>query len=408
MRKKEGMGVAVARIGIEICTVFGYSLNTIRFRPWSALVLVGTMAGAGAVSVTIFAVGDGIRSALTQDGSGDVAVLLSAGARLEMESRLERNVTMQLTTLTDGSGAGSRVIGASSPEVVAVISQVRKGSDQAANLALRGVTAAAFPLRDGFRIESGRSLVLGTDEAIVGYGATQTFRGLDVGAVVPLGQRRLTVVGVFSAGGGPAESEIWTSASRVQSIFGMGSAVHSVRLRLRSPDDFWDLEGDTLAMPGIGVTVKREAEFMETQARIMETFVRGFGWVTVAIMGAVTALIIMNTMFGAVAARYREVGTLRALGFGRTAVAISVAGEAGVLAALGSIAGSLVAWVLFDGVYASTMNVASLSQVAFAFEVSAETVRRAAVSAILLGSFGGLVPAVHAVRRPLTDVLRTS
>ncbi len=54
-------------------------------------------------------------------------------------------------------------------------------------------------------------------------------------------------------------------------------------------------------------------------------------------------------MYAAVRARTREIGTLRALGFGATPVTVSVLLEAMVLALLGAALGALAAWLVFDG-----------------------------------------------------------
>ena len=85
-------------------------------------------------------------------------------------------------------------------------------------------------------------------------------------------------------------------------------------------------------------------------------------------------------MYSAVAARTREIATLRALGFGSTPVVVSVLVEALLLSLIGGAIGGLLAWAGFDGYQTATMNWQSFSQVAFAFAVTPALLRAGARS----------------------------
>ena len=74
-------------------------------------------------------------------------------------------------------------------------------------------------------------------------------------------------------------------------------------------------------------------------------------------------------MYTAVASRTHEIATLRALGFNTISVLVSVLAESLALAALGGLAGGLLAYAAFNGYQTSTMNFQTFSQVAFAFAV---------------------------------------
>ncbi|MGZ5545855.1 MAG: ABC transporter permease, partial [Limisphaerales bacterium] len=111
-------------------------------------------------------------------------------------------------------------------------------------------------------------------------------------------------------------------------------------------------------------------------------------------------------MYSAVAARTREIATLRALGFGTAPVIISVLIESLALALLGGIIGGTVAYLMFDGYQAATMNFQSFSQVAFAFAVTPELLVQGAVFAAIIGFFGGLFPAIRAARMQIAPALR--
>jgi putative ABC transport system permease protein len=119
-----------------------------------------------------------------------------------------------------------------------------------------------------------------------------------------------------------------------------------------------------------------------------------------AVFGAV------NTMYSAVAGRTREIATLRALGFGRSPVVVSVLVESLVLSLVGGAIGGLLAWAAFDGYQTATMNWQSFSQVAFAFAVTPSLLIQGLTYAAIMGLFGGLLPAIRAARLPVVTALR--
>jgi len=114
----------------------------------------------------------------------------------------------------------------------------------------------------------------------------------------------------------------------------------------------------------------------------------------------------LNTMYGAVSSRTREISTLRALGFGSGPVVVSVLVESVVLSLIGGIVGAAIAWIAFDGYQASTLNWATFSQVTFAFAVTPALLVQAIIWSVVLGLLGGVFPAVRAARLPIASALR--
>jgi len=114
----------------------------------------------------------------------------------------------------------------------------------------------------------------------------------------------------------------------------------------------------------------------------------------------------LNTMYSSVSARTREIATLRALGFGRGAVVVSVMLESIALALAGGASGAGVAYLVFNGFRAATMNWQSFSQVTFAFAVTPQLLAQGIIWATLIGLIGGLLPAIRAARQPVAVALR--
>jgi putative ABC transport system permease protein len=113
----------------------------------------------------------------------------------------------------------------------------------------------------------------------------------------------------------------------------------------------------------------------------------------------------MNTMYGIVSSRTREVGTLRALGFSRFSILFSFMVESVLLALVGGLLGCLLA-IPMNGFTGATGNTASFSELAFAFRITPATLISGIVFAGLMGFFGGLLPAARAARMPITTALR--
>jgi putative ABC transport system permease protein len=113
----------------------------------------------------------------------------------------------------------------------------------------------------------------------------------------------------------------------------------------------------------------------------------------------------LNTMYAAVAARAREIATLRAIGFRGVPVVVSVLLETMLLALIGGAFGGLVAWAVFNGYTVSTLG-ANFSQVVFDFRVSPELLWNGLKWALAIGFVGGLFPAMRAARLPVATALR--
>jgi putative ABC transport system permease protein len=113
----------------------------------------------------------------------------------------------------------------------------------------------------------------------------------------------------------------------------------------------------------------------------------------------------MNTMYAIVAARTREIGTLRALGFSRRAILFSFVVESVFLALVAGVIGCLLAFPM-NGFSTGTGQTQSFSEIAFAFRITPAIVMVGMTFAVLIGFVGGLLPAWRGARMPITTALR--
>jgi putative ABC transport system permease protein len=388
----------------QIVSVVLFNLQTIPTRLGSAVTAAVGIAGVVGVLVGVLAIAEGFQRAMTVSGSPDVAVVLRTGADSEMTSGFTREETR---VISDAPGVARGKTGAlTSSELFVIINLPKRSTGTDANVPLRGIEPAAYDVRGNVTMVQGRRFETGKNEVIIGSGAARAFSGLDVGKQIKIGENTWDVVGIFTANGGIAESEIWTDAAVLQPAYHRNDNFQSVYVKLESPDAYQAFKDALTTNPQLKVKVLRQSEFYAEQSTAVTQFVTTIGYF-IATMMAVGALFgALNTMYGAVSARTREIATLRALGFGSGPVVLSILAESLLLAFVGGAFGAGVAYLLFDGFQTSTINFQTFSQVTFAFRVSTALLLQAIVFAAIIGSLGGLFPAIRAARLPIAAGLR--
>ena len=159
------------------------------------------------------------------------------------------------------------------------------------------------------------------------------------------------------------------------------------------------------ADPRLTVDVYREKAYYEQQSQFIQTLIRVLGALVAFVMAVGAVFAALNTMYSAVAARSREIATLRALGFGAPAVMSSFLFEAILIALTGGVLGCLAA-LPFNGFTTGTMNWQTFSHLAFAFRVTPGILVAGLIFSVMMGVVGGLPPAVRAARLPVVVALR--
>ena len=388
----------------QMLAVLGLNLRSLKLRLGSSSVAVLGIAGVVAILVTVLSIGEGFREAMTGAGSADTAIILRSGASSEMMSGLSRE---DGRIVSDAPGVLHGALGAAtSSELFVVVDLPKKSSGTDANVPLRGVEPGAFVVRPEVQIVEGRNFQPGTKEIIVGRGASVIFEGLALGSSLKWGENEWRVVGIFSADGSLAESELWCDLRVLQPAYRRGDSVQSVYAKLESAAAYERFEDALTSDPRLNVDVQRETDYYADQSTWLTSTVTILAGFIALLMGAGALFGGMNTMYTAVSARSREIATLRALGFGTGPVVISVLAEALVLGLVGGAMGCGLAFLVFHGFQTSTINWQSFSQVTFAFAVTPGLLIQGVTYAVLIGLVGGLFPAVRAARLPIAVALR--
>lgn len=388
----------------QIISVTWFGLCTISQRRGSAISAVLGIAGVVVVFVGVLSIAQGFRRAVTSTGRDDIAIVLRDGANNEMSSGLSRE---EARVIKDAPGiARDNNSAIASAELFVIINIPKRSTGTDANVPFRGVEPSAVALRGNIKLVEGRMFEPGRNEVIAGVSAAREFAGLEVGRTLKLGRSEWNVVGLFAAEGGVAESEMWADTKVLQESYQRGDSYQSVYAKLISGGKFQEFKDALTSNPQIKVKVERQTDFYADQSTLTTQFISVLGTIIALMMALGAVLGAMNTMYNSVAARGREIATLRALGFGSAPVICSVMIESLALALAGGIVGGALAYVWFDGYQAATMNFQTWSQIAFAFAVTPQLLAKAAFLAAIIGLLGGLFPAIRAARLPIASALR--
>jgi putative ABC transport system permease protein len=387
----------------QIGAVIAMNFRSLPQRASTSLVIVIGIAGVVAVLVSVLAMSTGLIRTMENAGREDRAIVLRNGSIAETSSALDRN---SARAVQDGAGIKRNAQGEPilSAEGMRILSLHKKEDDSEINVVLRGVGPMVEELRPELKIIEGRMFKPAVTEVIVGKQARAQFKGLNVGDVIQARAANWTVVGVFETNGDSHESSIMTDAETLNSIDQRG-AFQSVTVFLESAAAFQAFKDSLLSNPTLAVDVMRERDYYRQQSKTMSTIISVIAYVVGGIMAVGAIFAALNTMYSAVSARLQEIATLRALGFGSTAMVVSVLAEALVLALIGGVIGALIAWLFFNGNTVSTSG-GGMGQLVFALSVNPQLMILGVVWACVIGLLGGLFPAIRAARLPVAMALR--
>lgn len=381
-----------------------YNVRNVRVRWQVTLLAVGGIALVVAVFAVLMAMSEGFKAALRSTGRSDNAIVVQRGSASELTSGLSLDAR-NLIVVDERVARDAKGQPLASWEWVVVIGLPKKSDGLPTNVTLRAVTPRGFEVRGGIDVVAGRQFTPGLDEVIVGRKLLDRISGLELGGTVKYGQKRFQIVGLFDSQGGAFESEIWGDFDTMGAIFQRGAGSNSLVVRMKDPATIPDLDRWIRAQPQMQLQAVQEKKYYEEQAGPLARALQGLASFVAVIMGVGAVFGAINTMYAIVAARTREIGTLRALGFSRRAVLASFLIESVILALVGGAIGCLLAFPM-NGFSTGTGQTQSFSEIAFAFRITPGIVGVGMTFAVVMGVLGGLLPALRGARLPITRALR--
>ena len=380
-----------------------YNLRNLRVR-WKTT--LSTMISTGLVvwsSCILFGLVNGLEHSLTISAEPLDIIVMRPGSTNETTGGFESSKADKLLTLPgiarDDSGKPLAA------EELLNIPLAERGNGTRTNVIVRGVQPASRQLRPAFRIIEGRDLEPGKGECIVSPPMSRRFRGAQIGGQLDFGDKeRYRVVGVFTAGGSSAESEIWADFQDVVRNTGREGSVGCVQLRAADREAYDRLRGTIENDTQFKLAAIPEPVYFQNQSR-SSIFLKSAGTLIAVLLTFGAMFAAANTMFAAVSTRTREIGTMRALGFSRRDVLFCFLGESLILCCLGGAAGILAAIPLNAMTY-ETSDFNSFASMTVAFRLGPSALTVASVMTLAMGLFGGMLPAVRAVRLEVISALR--
>jgi putative ABC transport system permease protein len=383
----------------QLLTVIKLGLSTLPARRGAALVVVVGMACAIGAMVSVQSLNQGLLGVIDM-GRADRAIILSKGSEGEFNSAISQTDSA-LIAETPGVARAPDGRPAASPQSLAYAAIPKKSDGLDAFVTMRGVGPQGLAVFPDVKLIEGRMFQPGRFELIAGRSASDMFKGLTLGQHIALPGGNWTVTGIFTSNGDTHESEILTDAATLLASQHQ-TAFKTEQVLLTASAALGPFKSALTANPQLSVDVKSERDLLAEDWKNLTSLLSTVAWLVGGIMGFGALLGAFNTMFNAVQLRTVEIATLRALGFGGGPVLASVLAEAMLLAATGAVIGMALAWFAFNGAQHS------MGGLVIRLAITPHMMLIGLIFACLLGLFGGLLPALRAVRLPIASALRAT
>jgi ABC-type antimicrobial peptide transport system permease subunit len=376
-----------------------YGVRNLFRRPGrSALTLAGLVLAVLLVFVVVGFI-RGLEASLAVSGDPNVVLVYSRGTETLENSSVPGNTAALLAASLSGVERRGDAVYAS-PELY-LGTRVGAGEGPAGLGLVRGVTPPVLLVRRQVQIIEGRWP--GPDEVLAGRLAEAKLGragAAAVGSVVSFEGREWKVSGRFAAAGSALESELWCPLDDLQQAM-KRQDLSLVALTLAPGAEFADVDEFCKERLDLELEATPETAYYAGLQRHYQP-VRLLAWLVVWLVAGAGAFAGLNTMYGAVAGRVRELAALQTLGFARRAIALSLMQEGVLLATAASLLAAALALGLVNGVAVRfTMG-------AFALRIDGPAVAVGCGVGLLVGAVGALPPALRALRLPVAEGLKAA
>jgi putative ABC transport system permease protein len=381
-----------------------YNLRNLIERKATTLMTALGIGLTVAILVVSLALTDGLRALFAASGDPRQAMVLRKGTNAELTSWVATPAFNIIRTKPGVAvdDAGKPLV---SPEAFVVANFKTAFAPDGVNVSVRGIAPVGLTMHHA-QITQGQMFQPGLHQVTVGESIALRYPDCQPGKKIVFGKSSWDVVGVFRAADQSANSEIWCDLNQLIGDYERPGGSSSVLVRLESPASFDAFKQNLEADRQLGVSVQKEKDYyasMTSSGLPLEIL----GLSVAAIMAIGSAFAATNTMYAAVARRSREIGTLRALGFGRAAILLSFITESVCLSLLGGILGVFLALPI-DGLATGVGNFSTFTDVTFKFRVSTSAMMWGLAFAAIIGAIGGFLPAYAASKKDIVQAMRDS
>ena len=300
----------------------------------------------------MLAMGTGARRQEMGDVRADHVMLSTTGTRFGQSSitRAEAAAILGLPGIRKGSQGEPIVV----LESLVIIEGHRRGTGARIFFPLLGINQTLAQYQPELRFTGGRMFQPGLHELIAGNPCTRQFTGFGIGDRRLIRGMDWTVVGHFDQGQGQ-QCVVYADVDSIMSAF-TRNTYSSAAVMLQSAADFDAFRNAVQADPTLHLDVQHESEVVEDGFKQLNAILNFVSYFVGTIMAIGATLGAVNSLYAIVDSRRRELATLRAIGFGSAAVVVSILVESVLLALPGALLGGALAWVLFNGLSASSLR----------------------------------------------------
>jgi putative ABC transport system permease protein len=380
-----------------------YNFRNVVVRWRATLSTILGIALVVSVFVLLLALARGIEASSANTGDPRNILVVRRGSQAESGSLVSREHfrTLRYFDEVARNEQGEPIISA---EVVVIVSAPRIDGTGEANTLVRGVTPRGIELRPQVELVAGRWFQPGQREVVVSRRLAARFAGFEIGGTIRAGQAKLIVVGHFDAKGSAFDSEAWMDADETRAIFDR-DMYSSLLVRPKNPEAAIQLMKRIEDDKRLSLRAELEVDYYSKQTMTATPIkilagIMGFAMSVGAVFAA------MNTMYASVASRTREIGTLRVLGFSRSAILFSFLIEGAIVAAIGGAIGCLMA-IPMNGYSTGTIDFQSFAETVFEFRITPPLMLQGISFAVAIGLLGSFLPALRASRLPVIAALKS-
>jgi putative ABC transport system permease protein len=382
---------------------FAYPLRNLLARPARTLLTASVVALVVVACTLLLGLISSLQRSLVSSGDPRNLVVLRKGSDNDGASQISRQAYQSLRFL-DGIARDPTGEPLISPQLVVQPFLYRPDGGRE-NVLVRGLDARALDVHQHARIAEGRMFQPAAGEVVLGHALRGRYEGARLGGVLRFGRGRWRVVGILEAGGSSFESEVWADVNELGRDSRRMMPYSGLRIRTESETALRELVQRIDADPRYALEAKRETDYYREQAESSDAlYVLVVGIAVLAGLGAGFGA--ANTLYAAVAARTREIGTLRALGFSRGAILRAFEAEALLLGLAGFVLGAglslALAALLRQWLGGIGFGAATFTTSVVALHVVPSDLLVALALALSIGVLGGVGPAWRAARlRPI-------
>lgn len=377
-----------------------YGIRNLFRRPTRSALTLAALTTVVLLVLVVVAFIRGLESSLAVSGDPRVVLVYSIGAAADIENSAIPARTAALLSASLDSVANRFGVSYVAPELY-IGTKVQASSDGPGMFGIvRGVTPATPLLRRQVQMVEGEWP--GPGEVLVGR-LTAAKLGCDkerlaVGQKIHFDGRQWQISGLFTAGGAAFESEIWAPLNDLQTAL-KRQDLSLVAVGLTADASPSDVEMFCKERPDLELQGVSETAYYASLQKHYQP-VRMLGWVVVLLVAGAGVFAGLNTMYGAVVGRVRELSTLQAVGFRRRSIAVSLIQEATLLSMTASLIAAAIALFVVNG------TAVRFTMGAFGLRVDSVAIIVGCGTGLLLGLIGAIPPAVKAMRYPVVEGLK--